>query len=75
MSQFTTQESLKVPVFSIKSDNEPNITFNVSQTEILKIEKDGFYVRGKKVPVDDREAESVYRAFREFLVWAALTRN
>ena len=42
---------------------------------MLKITSDGFYVRGIKVPADEQEAESVYRAFKEFLIWSALIRN
>lgn len=40
--------------------------------EMLKITKEGFYVRGVRVPVDDREAETVYNAFKQWLVWANL---
>lgn len=77
MTQFTIQESAIHPVISIAENaNKPaTIVFNANQNEILKVAEDGFYVRGKKVPVDDREAESVYKAFREFLVWAALVRK
>lgn len=53
------------------------ITFNLRNPkfEMLKITEDGFYVRGKKVPVDDKEALTVYKAFRQFLAWSALTRE
>jgi hypothetical protein len=43
--------------------------------EMLKITQDGFYVRGVKVPQDEREAESVYKTFHQWLTWATLTRN
>jgi hypothetical protein len=52
-----------------------NIIFMQGQTEMLKVADDGFYVRGVKVPVDDREAETVYNAFKEFLVWSRLHRD
>ena len=52
-----------------------NITLNVSSTEMLRVAKDGFYVRGVKVPADDKEAETVYNAFKQFLVWAELNRR
>jgi hypothetical protein len=45
------------------------------QSEMLKVADDGFYVRGVKVPADDREAETVYNAFKEFLVWSRLHRD
>lgn len=52
-----------------------NITLNTGSTEMLRVAKDGFYVRGVKVPADDKEAETVYNAFKQFLVWAELHRS
>lgn len=52
-----------------------SIIFNTGTEEHLKVARDGFYVRGKKVNQDDREAEIVYNAFREFLIYHALARN
>lgn len=55
-----------------------SITFHSGGTdsdEMLRINPDGFYVRGVKVPQDDKEALIVYNAFREFLVYSALTRS
>jgi len=51
------------------------IVFHAGTSETLKITEDGFYVRGVKVPVDEEEAMAVYKAFKEFLVYHALTRN
>ena len=79
MSQFAYNVSLPDPVLSVSSPSKEgensNITFYTQGNEMLKVTSDGFYVRGKKIPVDDKEAESVYRAFRQFLVWAALTKD
>jgi hypothetical protein len=61
--------------------NEPeegNITFHAGNElgdEMLKITKTGFYVRGKLVDQDDKEARIVYNAFREWMVYSALTRK
>jgi hypothetical protein len=52
-----------------------NITCNVGTTEMLRVAEDGFYVRGEKIPVDDKEAATVYNAFKEFLVWSRLSRE
>ena len=53
-----------------------NIVFNTgSATEMLRIAKDGFYVRGVKIKQDDEEAEKVYNAFHQWLTWATLNRN
>ena len=52
-----------------------NIIINNKGVEMLRVAEDGFYVRGEKVPVDDREAATVYAAFKEFLVWNRLSRE
>jgi hypothetical protein len=52
------------------------IIFNGSANdEMLKITPDGFYVRGVKVQQDEREAESVYKTFHQWLTWATLNRT
>jgi hypothetical protein len=52
-----------------------SISCFTGSTEMLRVAQDGFYVRGAKVPVDDKEAETVYNAFKQFLVWSELHRN
>ena len=52
-----------------------SLTMIVGGTEMMRVAPDGFYVRGVKVPVDEREAETVYRAFRQFPVWAEMNRR
>ena len=59
----------------VNSTEGNSIIFHAQNSELLKITEDGFYVRGKKLEIDDNEAKSVYKAFREFLVWAALVRE
>ena len=49
-------------------------TFLCGGIETLRISDKGFWVRGKKVKVDDREAEIVYNSFKEWLAWQHLTR-
>ena len=50
------------------------ITFCVGNpnTEMLKVSPDGFWVRGTKVEQDDKEAETVYNAFKAWMMWAKL---
>ncbi len=64
------------PVFSI-ADTEPtaHIVMSTGATEMLKITKDSFYVRGVKVPQDEKEAQEVYEAFRQWMTYMALTKN
>lgn len=76
MTQYIIKDSvLPAPVVSITAPPENNITFYGGPAEMLKITKDGFYVRGKKVPVDEEEGLAVYRAFKQFLVHHALTKD
>ena len=62
------------PVLTSETDGN-NITFNTTTSEMLRVAKDGFYVRGKRVNQDDREAEVVYNAFHQWLTWATLNRS
>ena len=58
---------------------QPNsIIFNAGgdgMNEMIRISPEGFWVRGERVPQDDKEALIVYNAFKEFLTWNALTRR
>jgi hypothetical protein len=62
------------PEFAFHDPKPNNIVLNAGGTEMLRVGPDGFYVRGVKVPVDDKEAKTVYEAFKSFLVWAELHR-
>jgi hypothetical protein len=44
-------------------------------TEMLKISPKGFWVRGVKVEQDDKEAERVYNAFKQWMVWCEMNRR
>jgi hypothetical protein len=65
------------PILTIEpKDNQPsNVTLISGTTEMLRVAQDGFYVRGVKVEADDNEAAAVYRAFKEFLIYHALTKE
>jgi len=59
-----------------KPDPDAGITMHAhGSDEMLKVTKDGFFVRGKKVEQDDKEAEVVYNAFKQWLSWAQLQRQ
>ena len=72
---FVINDTQPKKVLSVSSPPENNIVFHSGNTETLRVAEDGFYVRGVKVPTDDNEAAAVYKAFKEFLVYHALTRN
>ncbi len=58
------------------SDTQDSIiTFTGGSDEMLRIAKDGFYIRGKRVNQDDKEAELVYNTFHQWLTWATLNRD
>lgn len=62
--------------FTISDNTKPNnISMIVGPNEMLRVAPDGFYVRGVKVPADEKEAETVYNAFKQFLVWSELNRR
>jgi hypothetical protein len=62
--------------YTFRNDHNPNtITCMAGAEEMLKIGPDGFWVRGVKVKQDDKEAEIVYNAMKEFLTWSQLTRR
>jgi len=55
-----------VPPYSNNS-----ITFQTSantETPMLKIGPDGFWIRGVKIPVDEDEGLAVFKAFKQWLV-------
>jgi hypothetical protein len=57
-------------------DENSSITLNCNEENpILRVAKDGFYVRGIKLEQDEKEAEKVYNAFHQWLTWATLNRN
>jgi len=51
------------------------VIFNAGiDDEMLKIAPDGFYVRGVAVEQGPGEAEAVYKAFKEFMTWAIISK-
>jgi hypothetical protein len=71
----TWAQSQEVTRYNFHEPKPNNVVIAAGGTEMLKIADDGFYVRGVKVPVDDKEAATVYNAFKEFLVWSRLSRD
>ena len=60
---------------SVSEVAQNNVSCWAGGVEMLRVAQDGFYVRGEKVPADAKEAEIVYNAFKQFLVWAELNRR
>ena len=49
-----------------------NISLTAAGDEMLRVAKDGFYVRGVKVEADAKEAKAVYEAFKQWMTYAIL---
>jgi hypothetical protein len=64
------------PVLTMNGPDQPNaVTFLSGGVETLRISDTGFYVRGERVEVDDKEAQIVYNSFKEWLTWQQLNRG
>jgi hypothetical protein len=76
MSEFDWDTSKYIVDKEVTETN--TITFHTSddpsETPILKITDEGFWIRGVKVPQDEQEAKAVYKAFRRFMVETELKR-
>ena len=49
-----------------------NISLTAAGEEMLRVARDGFYVRGVRVEADEKEAEAVYKAFKQWMTYAIL---
>lgn len=68
-------KGLTLGVIPEYEQHQNSLTMIAGGSEMMRVAPDGFYVRGVKVPVDDKEAETVYNAFKQFLVWAEMNRR
>lgn len=49
-----------------------DIKLNGGGEEMLRVAQDGFYVRGVRVEADEKEAQAVYNAFKQWMTYAIL---
>ena len=49
-----------------------DISLTAAGDEMLRVTKDGFYVRGVRVEADAKEAKAVYEAFKSWMTYAIL---
>jgi len=52
-----------------------DFVFMSNQNEMLRVSEDGFWVREQRLEQDANEAATVYRAFRQWLIWAQMNRD
>jgi hypothetical protein len=73
--QFSPTSEPVTPILSVTAPPENSVQLFCGETEMLRVAKDGFYVRGKKLKQDDKETEEVYNCFKEWLAWSTLNRT
>ena len=71
--EYSFHELNTKPVLTMAANG--NITFNIEGEEYLRITETGFFVRGEQVAPNSKEAEQVYNAFKQWLVWAHLVQQ
>ena len=72
-NMYTLQSINPTPSMTMSSpESGSDITFNSGPDEMLRITQDGFYVRGVRVPADDKEAVAVYNSFKQWIIWASM---
>jgi hypothetical protein len=62
------------PVLTMGTSELNAVTFFSGGVEILKCSDKGFWVRGQLVEQSDKEAQTVYNSFKEWLTWQQLSR-
>jgi hypothetical protein len=76
MTNLTFHKHTPDPVLTMNTSADSNaVTFFSAGVETLRISDKGFWVRGNKVEVDDKEAQIVYNSFKEWLTWQQLNRG
>lgn len=63
------------PGYTFANQPTNSITCLAGGAEMLRVTSEGFWVRGKRVAQDDREAEIVYNAFKAWMSWAQLNKD
>ena len=72
VQQYTGALDLDIGDYSDSRLGANDISLTAAGDEMLRVAKDGFYVRGVKVEADAKEAEAVYKAFKSWMTWAIL---
>jgi len=79
MSNYQFHNPEPKPILTVGGSNDTNdtnaVTFFSAGVEVLKCSHKGFWIRGEKVKQDDKEAQTVYNSFKEWLTWQQLNRG
>jgi hypothetical protein len=68
----STDQTTIEPQVSFRDPVPNNIICMAGGEEMLRVGPNGFWVRGVKVEQDDKEAQAVYNAFKQWMAWASL---
>ena len=72
LQQYVDNLDLDVGYYSDGRLGANDINLTAGGEEMLRVAKDGFYVRGVKVEADEKEARAVYEAFKQWMTYAIL---
>ena len=72
ITQYTGALDLEIDNYSDSRLGANDINLTAGGDEMLRVAKDGFYVRGVKVEADEKEAKAVYEAFKSWMTYAIL---
>ena len=72
ITQYTDNLELDIGDYSDSRLGANDISLTSAGNEMLRVAKDGFYVRGVRVEADEKEAKAVYEAFKQWMTYAIL---
>lgn len=72
ITQYTGTLDLNADNYFDNKLGTDEINLTAGGEEMLRVAKDGFYIRGVRVEADEKEAEAVYNAFKQWMTYAIL---
>jgi len=72
IEQYTGILDINDSFYTVSRLGANDISLTAAGGEMLRVAQDGFYVRGVRVEADEKEAEAVYKAFKQWMTYAIL---
>jgi hypothetical protein len=72
IEQYTGALDLDESFYADNRLGTDEINLTAGGEEMLRVAKDGFYVRGVRIEADEKEAQAVYKAFKSWMTYAIL---
>jgi len=73
LQQYVDNLDLDIGDYSDGRLGANDINLTAGGEEMLRVAKDGFYVRGVRVEADEKEAQAVYEAFKRWMTHAIMS--